>query len=360
MLDFTGSALLEEGVTARVFLDRLIQESQGTDDTDAFFVADLGDVVKKHLHFLKALPRVTPFYAVKCNSSPEVVRTLAQLGTGFDCASKTELELVQGFGVPPDRIIYANPCKQLSHIQHAAKTGVTMMTFDSESELDKVSSSHPDARMILRIVADDSRATLALSPKFGAELSACRHLLEVAKRLRVEVIGVSFHVGSVSIDPQTFAQSIADAGMVFSLGKELGHDMHLLDIGGGFPGSADYYEEFEKISAVINTALDKHFPEGCGVEVVAEPGRYYVASAFILAVNIIGKKELPLEETGLDGARNSGSKNFEYYLNDGMYGSFFHVSFEKPVLNPSPHKLIQNRTARLILGLKPGLGSLQR
>lgn len=51
-------------------------------------MADLGDILKKHLRWLKALPRVTPFYAVKCNDSRTIVQTLAAIGTGFDCASK--------------------------------------------------------------------------------------------------------------------------------------------------------------------------------------------------------------------------------------------------------------------------------
>jgi ornithine decarboxylase len=61
------------------------------DDKDAFYVADLGDILKKHLRWLKALPRVTPFYAVKCNDSRAIVSTLAAIGTGFDCASKVRL-----------------------------------------------------------------------------------------------------------------------------------------------------------------------------------------------------------------------------------------------------------------------------
>lgn len=59
---------------------------QGGDD--AFFVADLGDVVRKHLRWTRALPRVQPYYAVKCNPSRAVVMALAALGAGFDCASK--------------------------------------------------------------------------------------------------------------------------------------------------------------------------------------------------------------------------------------------------------------------------------
>ena len=62
-----------------------------SDDKDAFYVADLGDIVKKYMRWHKALPRVISFYAVKCNDSEAVVKTLAVLGAGFDCASKMEI-----------------------------------------------------------------------------------------------------------------------------------------------------------------------------------------------------------------------------------------------------------------------------
>ena len=54
-------------------------------------VADLGALASRHQAFCQALPRVSPFYAVKCNSSPWVLRVLAALGTGFDCASQVSL-----------------------------------------------------------------------------------------------------------------------------------------------------------------------------------------------------------------------------------------------------------------------------
>lgn len=51
-------------------------------------MADLGDIVKKHVRFLKALPRVKPYFPVRCNSSGAVIRLLAELGAGFACANK--------------------------------------------------------------------------------------------------------------------------------------------------------------------------------------------------------------------------------------------------------------------------------
>ena len=68
----------------------------------------------------------------------------------------------------------------------------------------------------------------------------CRRLLlEWAKELDIDVIGVKFHVGSGYTDPETFMQVISDACCVFDIGAKVGFNMYLLDIGGGFPGSED-------------------------------------------------------------------------------------------------------------------------
>ena len=252
-----------------------------------------------------------------------MVSSLAAIGTGFDCASKTEIQLVQGLLVPPERTAYARLCcKQVSQIKYAASNGVQMMTFDSEIELMKVARAHPKAKLVLRIATDDPKAVCRLSVKFGATLKTSRLLLERAKELNIDVIGVSFHVGSGCTDPETFVQAVSDARCVFDMATEVGFSMYLLDIGGGFPGSEDTKLKFEEITSVINPALDKYFPSDSGVRIIAEPGRYYVVSAFMLAVNIIVKKTVWKEQPGSDDEDESNEQTFMYYVNDGVYGSF--------------------------------------
>uniref|UniRef100_A0A8C9P653 Ornithine decarboxylase n=1 Tax=Spermophilus dauricus TaxID=99837 RepID=A0A8C9P653_SPEDA len=317
---------LDEGFTAKDILDQKINEVSSSDDKDAFYVADLGDILKKHLRWLKALPRVIPFYAVKCNDSRAIVKTLAAIGTGFDCASKTEIQL-------------ANPCKQVSQIKYAASIGVQMMTFDSEVELMKVARAHPKAKLVLRIATDDSKAVCRLSVKFGATLKTSRLLLERAKELNIDVIGVSFHVGSGCTDPETFVQAISEPAVSLTWELRL-VSACLLDIGGGFPGSEDVKLKFEEITSVINPALDKYFPSDSGVRIIAEPGRYYVASAFTLAVNIIAKKLVLKEQTGSDDEGEASEQTFMYYVNDGVNGSFNCILYDyahvKPLLQKRP------------------------
>ncbi|KAF1648822.1 Antizyme inhibitor 2, partial [Eudyptes chrysocome] len=305
-LNESNFMMVEEGFTTRHLLENLLVELCQASDQQAFFVADLGDIVKKHLHFLKALPRVKPYFPVKCNGSEGVIRLLAELGAGFACTNKAEIACVQSIGIPAGKIFYSSPCKQVAHIKYAANHGVQLMTFDNEVELSKVARSHPHARMLLAVAADSSPSAHP-SMTFGATLKSCRHLLETAKEQAVEVVGISFHLGSRVLEPEAFAQSVAAAQLAFEMGRELGYRMHLLDIGGGFPGTEDTRTRFEEIAAVINSALDLYFPDGCGVEIVARPGRYYVTSAFAFAASVTAMEEVPAEQPGSDGRWDGGT-----------------------------------------------------
>ncbi|XP_001381464.4 antizyme inhibitor 2-like [Monodelphis domestica] len=317
--------LLETGTSAWKILQEKIRELSDLDERDAFMVADLGVLVEQHQIFQQALPRVTPFYAVKCNNSPSVLQVLANLGTGFDCASQGELEQVLRMGIAPTRIIYANTCKQISHLQYAASHGVQLMTFDCEEEIAKIAKFYPTARLVLRLWTQDSESLFPLSAKFGAPLDQCGHLLTLAKDLGVTVVGACFHVGSGCQTPQSFNEAIADARHVFDLGLQIGHPMSLLDIGGGFPGKKNFVPTFEEMAAVINRALDQYFPEGSGVKIISEPGRFYATMVCTAALNIIGKKDLVAEQ---------GGRKLMYYLNDGFYTSFAIIRREKESRTP--------------------------
>ncbi|TPX66728.1 hypothetical protein SpCBS45565_g04247 [Spizellomyces sp. 'palustris'] len=304
---------------------------------DPFFVGDLGEVARQHAQWKQLLPRVEPFYAVKCNPDTMVLKTLTSLGTGFDCASKGEIQMALDQGVHASKIIYANPCKQASHIRFAAATGVRMMTFDNADELRKVKAIHPNAQMILRILTDDSRSICKLGVKFGAPMAAVPHLLKAARELDMDVIGISFHVGSGCFDASAFGEAVVLARKAFDEGKAWGYDFHLLDVGGGFPGNNAPGVSFQQIAAVLGPAIDQLF--GPEIRVIAEPGRYYVSSAFTLAVNVIARRVVPRDRKGSfvdeSEATRDDHPSYMYYINDGMYGSFNCITFDHAVVTPN-------------------------
>ncbi len=151
----------------------------------------------------------------------------------------------------------------------------------------------------------------------------------------MQVVGVSFHVGSGCRDPTRYDLALRDAKELFQLAeKDYGFKMRILDIGGGFPGEShslwnpetiidnvvnehlddvpdDEDEEVEKkegktleevsddddkptelnffddIASFVTPKIDEYFPpEDESVVVIGEPGRYLVAAAFTLVTSV--------------------------------------------------------------------------
>ena len=279
--DATSSALVPICDTpAHELIHKIISERAISDvsgDETAFFVADLSAIYRAVQTWRTSLigSRVEIFYAVKCNPAPPVLHLLSLLGTSFDCASAAEIAQVLSLPVSPSpsRIIFANPCKPASFIRAAAEQGVSMMTFDNADELYKIKRVYPSAKLVLRILTDDSKSLCRLGLKYGAPLASCPDLLLTAAQLGLDVIGVSFHVGSGCKDPLLFADAIWRAKRVFDMAKSVGYDFKFLDIGGGFE-----ILSFLEMSQIISDSLDLYFPMETGVRVIAEPGRLLVSN----------------------------------------------------------------------------------
>ncbi|PFH46460.1 hypothetical protein AMATHDRAFT_69820 [Amanita thiersii Skay4041] len=301
----------------------------------AFFVADLSQVYRQFQRWKNCLPEIQPYYAVKCNPDPYVIRLLAALGAGFDCASNGEISQVRNIGIDGSRIIFANPCKAVSFVRHAAKMGVDTMTFDNTDELYKVARAHPNAKLVVRILTDDSKSLCAFGVKFGAPLAAVPVLLAKAKELDLDVVGVSFHVGSGCYDPSVYTDAIMRARAVFDMGKEVGYTFTLLDVGGGFEDGL-----FEEAAEVLNAAIERYFPDRAGIKMIAEPGRYFVSKAFKLATNIIARRGpmtsflAAAPNRIIDSDKHQQQQTVMYYINDGVYGAFNCILFDHQVVHP--------------------------
>jgi len=75
--------------------------------------------------------------------------------------------------------------------------------------------------------------------------------------------------------------------------------------------------------------LDKHFPVESGIRIIAEPGRFFVASAFTLCVNIVAKRVIDAEQL----AQDEDGPKFMYYVNDGVYGSFNCLMYDHAIVD---------------------------
>ncbi|EED95030.1 ornithine decarboxylase, partial [Thalassiosira pseudonana CCMP1335] len=307
-----------------------------------FYVVDLGIVGAQLARWRAAFPRVVPYYAIKCNPDPVIVRTLASLGCNFDCASRGEIEIVQQVsrglpsGIPKPEIVYANPCKGRGHIIDAVCRGVRMMTFDNVAEVQKCAAVSRKIQLIMRIITDDSGSQCRLSSKFGAPKQHWPILLAEAKKFGLEVVGVSFHVGSGCRDATRYEMALKDCKELFEVAKrDYGFDMNILDIGGGFPGEThnkgNQYMYFNEIAAAVAPMLDELFPPSSGVKLIAEPGRYLVAASSTLVASVVSVREAAVSGIVRQAIADSVQPlqdDFAYYINDGVYGAFNNLLFD--------------------------------
>ncbi|XP_076669168.1 ornithine decarboxylase 2-like isoform X3 [Andrena cerasifolii] len=276
---------------------------------EPFCILDVANVIQKHQDWIEKMPKVVPYYAIKCNSDPTVIKVLAATNAGFDCASKNEIREVMKYGVSAERIIFAHPAKLPSHIKYAKKMNVEMMTADSESELVKISELFPEAKVVIRIRCDAKVTPLCLGSKFGCNPTEdAVHLIHLTKSLGLTLHGFSFHVGSPCGEVNAYSRGISMCKRLINIARTIGcNDVQLIDIGGGFPGDSDC--EIDKFASVINNAIQDIDPT---IQIISEPGQYYVASAFTLASYVHTKKFVPMGEKMIR----------MYYMNCGVYNSF--------------------------------------
>jgi len=274
------------------------------------------DVLEKQFRaFQKALPEVTPYYAIKANPYPGIIKKFIELGAGFDVASANEMNAVLELGARPERIIFANTIKSHEDMRSACKKKVKLMTFDNEPELYKIAKACPGAKVIIRIKVANVGSIVELSLKFGADPEQSISLLKKARSLGLKPMGVSFHVGSQCTNAENYLQALEVSSAIFNETKQSGIFLNILDIGGGFPikhFDADSHLTFEAMASQIRKKLQRLFDKN--VKFIAEPGRFFAGPAGILITQVIGR-----------AFRNN--KNY-YYLNDGLYGDFSGIVFD--------------------------------
>ncbi|ARU56856.1 ornithine decarboxylase/arginine decarboxylase [Oleiphilus messinensis] len=272
------------------------------------------DTVRHQYRSLQnALPGVTLHFALKPLPHPAVVATLLQEGASFDLATSGEVDLVREVGVPAEKTIHTHPIKRDRDIKDALDYGCCVFVVDSENELEKFIPYRDEAEVLIRLSFRNAAAFADLSKKFGCSPEAALDLIKKAKEWGIHVKGLSFHVGSQTMDAGKYVEAITRSGALIRQVSESGLPaLSTLDIGGGFP--VDYQENghcIDEFCAPIREALGE-LPDT--VKVIAEPGRFIVAPAMISVSSVMG-------QSVRDG------KTW-YYLDDGVYGSYSGVIFD--------------------------------
>lgn len=287
------------------------------------FIVDHDEIRARYASFKRHLPRVQAYYAVKANPDPAIVKTLFDAGCSFDVASMPEFNIVYQYikDMPAkkrqdwiwDKIIYANPIKANETLTELDQYKA-LVTFDNAEEIRKIRKHAPNSGLALRLKVPNTGAMVELSSKCGAAPGEAVDLILEADKAGLVVEGLSFHVGSQTTNFENFVQAINLAADIFDEARTRGYDkMSLLDIGGGFPAPYDSsVRPFRELARRINAEINRRFPKE--IEILAEPGRFMVATACTVVTEIIGK------------AVRDGK--LCYYMNDGIYHTYSGILFD--------------------------------
>jgi len=285
-------------------------------------VIDHEEIRRNYASFKRHLPKVQAYYAVKANPAPEIVRTLYRKGASFDVASLPEFMLVyenvrrlsararQDFVW--DKVVYANPIKPEETLR-ALDRYRPLVTYDNRAELAKIKAHAPHAGVALRLRVPNTGSMVELSSKFGCDPGEAAELVDEAFRIGLVVEGLSFHVGSQCTNFDNFVRALNMAAAVRNEALTRGHDLKILDIGGGFPVAYDrHVKPISVLARQINAEVARLFPRD--IEILAEPGRYLVATAATSVARVIGK------------AVRDGKPS--YYIDDSVYHTYSGIIFD--------------------------------
>ncbi|MEN6535899.1 MAG: type III PLP-dependent enzyme, partial [Bryobacteraceae bacterium] len=210
------------------------------------------------------------------------------------------------------KIVYANPIKPKETLL-ALDEYKPLVTFDNPSELRKIRQYAPHAGLALRLRVPNTGSMVELSSKFGCEPAEAVDLIDEAFRLGLVVEGISFHVGSQCTNFENFVHALNMAAEILREARERGYEIKIVDIGGGFPVPYDrHVRPFSELARKVNTEIKRLFPPD--IQILAEPGRFLVATAATCVARVIGK------------AVRDGKTC--YYIDDSVYHTFSGIIFD--------------------------------
>lgn len=288
-------------------------------------------------------------YAVKANSALAILKLLDRAGAGFDIVSGGELERVLAVNkAAAARVVFSGVGKTAPEIDLALRSGILLFNVESEGELDllaeRAAKLKKRARIALRVNPDVFAETHPYistglrEHKFGIDIQRARAVYRNAARSRwIEPAGVSVHIGSQirTADPFGAAASRV-AALVRNLRKD-GLPIRFLDAGGGL--GIEYHLEFpfhpeEKVQQYA--AALKEAVKGLDVQLLLEPGRFFVAQAGALLARVLYVKK-------------NGSKTFvivDAAMNDLIRPSLYQAYHE--VVPVAPRKGARKITADVV------------
>jgi diaminopimelate decarboxylase len=271
-------------------------------------------------------------YALKANSSLEIVRLLQTLGSSVDANSMGEVDIALRVGFHPSQILFTGVGKSGDELGRAIALGLKAINVESPGELDRLDllaqQQHTVARVALRVNPDiDARShphisTGLKSNKFGVPIGAAPAIFhEIQRRAGLEAVGVHSHIGSQVTELEPLLRAASAAVDLATALRAQGVALRHVDFGGGVGISYDGTPAIDP-REYVRRLVDIVRPSGLAA--VLEPGRVLVGPAGILLTRVVDVKHF-------EGARQFVvlDAGMTELMRPALYGAFHRI---EPVL----------------------------
>ncbi|MCC7172345.1 MAG: hypothetical protein IT459_18005 [Planctomycetes bacterium] len=262
------------------------------------FVYDLATARSDYERLRAALPaRVTIAYAVKANPHAALLRTFADLGASFDCASSGELTRVESLA--SGRLFFTGPGKHTAELKHALdlRARIQAEGFEDLERVEQLAPSRIAVNLRVHPLAAIEESTRILGGNgpsaFGVDEEDLPELARRAARLRrVRIAGLHVFAASNELTADRLA---ANHAAVFALArrmvKEFHFDLEQIDLGGGLgvayaPGVAEL--DVVAVGENLERLLAEH--DWFQGRVIVEPGRYLAARCGVYLTRVVRTK----------------------------------------------------------------------
>ncbi len=255
----------------------------------------------------------TVCYSVKACGNINILKFLAQVGSGFDIVSGGELYRALQAGGDPSKIVYAGVGKTDAEIIQALKADIAYFNIESEAELENLirlaKQEGKQPKVALRVNPDVDPKTHKYTTtgkkesKFGVDIEKSEKIFsDYGKKNLVRLCAIHIHLGSSGHSVEPYVEAIEKVLDLIDRLRADGFTIEALDIGGGY--GADYVTGTAPTAADYAAAIVPLL-KGKNLKLILEPGASIAANAAILLTKVLylkksGEKKFVIVDAGMN------------------------------------------------------------
>ena len=252
-------------------------------------------------------------YSVKACGNINILKFMAEQGSGFDIVSGGELYRVLQAGGDPAKIVYAGVGKTDAEIIEALNAGIAYFNIESEAELENLirlaKEKGQKPKVALRVNPDVDPKTHRYTTtgkketKFGVDIERAQKVFhDYGREKSIKLCAIHIHLGSAGHMVEPYIEAIKKALTLIEKLRAEGFEIEALDIGGGY--GADYITGMAPTAADYAAAIVPLL-KGKNLKLILEPGASIAANAAILATRVLylktsGEKKFVIVDAGMN------------------------------------------------------------